>query len=97
MEIEAVKREVATILREELGGSPYRAFFFGSRVSGTAGSRSDLDVGIEGETVVSTEKMRNIRARLEALPTLYSIDIVDFSTISEEFKQVAKEYTEKII
>ena len=107
MEIEEVKKEVARIVRKELEGTTTKAFFFGSRISGTATERSDLDVGLEememgsgalssSPTPVSSAILRSIRSQCEALPTLFSIDIVDFSLLSDEFKQVAKTHTEEI-
>lgn len=96
MEIEELKSKVAAILREELAGRPYRAFFFGSRVTGTAGPRADLDAGIEGAAPVPTELMRSIRARVDALRTLYTVDVVDFALLSDDFKQVAKTKIEEI-
>lgn len=103
MEIEAVKHSVAEIVKTELAkllpedGIAYQAFFFGSRIAGTASERSDLDVGIEGVKPLSSETLRSIRARCEALKTLYTIDIVDFSNTSEEFKKVAKLHLESIV
>lgn len=99
MEIEAVKKEVARVVKEELarGASSHRAFFFGSRVTGTASATSDLDVGIEGDRPVPLEMLRTIRARCEALHTLFSIDIVDFFGTSDDFKKVAKAQTVNIV
>jgi len=68
-----------------------------SRIAGTASERSDLDVGIEGEKPLAVDTLRNIKARCEALRTLYTIDVVDFSNTSEEFKNVAKIHLEKIV
>ena len=99
MEIEEIKKEVARIVREELkrDSIKHRAFFFGSRISGTASPRSDLDVGIEGKEALSSDIFRSIKTRCEALPTLYSIDIVDFANIGDDFKKVALRHTEEII
>lgn len=83
-------------MKEELAGLPYSAFFFGSRISGTSSPRSDIDVGIEGERPLPPDIFRTIKARCEAVATLYTIDIVDFSETSEEFKKVAKTHIEKI-
>jgi len=96
MEIEEVKNKVKDIIRDELQKTSCRAFFFGSRISGTASDRSDLDVGIECDAPLP-DKLRSIKARCEALPTLYTVDIVDFSTVSDDFKKVAKEHVEDII
>ncbi len=39
MDIEEVKKEIINILMEELKDAKYKAFFFGSRVTGTATER----------------------------------------------------------
>jgi predicted nucleotidyltransferase len=104
MEIEEVKKNVAAIVREELAKVnasvpvpfPFHAFFFGSRIAGTASPRSDLDVGIEGPEALSSVVMRLIKARCDALPTLYTIDVVDFFMASDDFKKVAKAHIEMI-
>jgi hypothetical protein len=40
--------------------------------------------------------LRAIREELEDLSTLYSIDVVDFATVTNEFRQVALEHIEPI-
>lgn len=97
MEIEDVKKEIIKILKNELSDTEYSAFFFGSRITGKNSPTSDLDVGIEGKNSVPENILRNIKARCEAIPTLYSIDIVDFYFLNDDFKKVAKEKTERIV
>lgn len=97
MEIKKVKSEIVKILKEELFNQDFSAFFFGSRVLGTATERSDIDVGIEGRGSVPENILLRIKSRCANLPTLYTIDVVDFSLIGEDFKKVAKSKIEKII
>ena len=97
MEIKDVKEEISKILRDELSNSDYSAFFFGSRITGTNSPTSDLDVGIEGKNPVSVDILRSIKSRCESIPTLYSIDVVDFSFLSDDFIKVAKTKIEKIL
>lgn len=97
MEIEEVKKEITKILQEELKNSTIKAFFFGSRVLGTAQERSDLDVGIESVNPIPKEVFYKIKSRLESIPTLYTIDLVDFALISEDFRKVAKVKIEQIV
>lgn len=97
MEIEEVKKEIRKILKSELATTGFSAFFFGSRVTGTHTATSDLDVGIEGATPVGENILRSIKARCAALPTLFTIDIVDFSITGEDFKRVAKSKIERIV
>jgi predicted nucleotidyltransferase len=89
--VEAVQRFAAAIIRDHLPDRSYRIFLFGSRASGTARDRSDIDIGIEGPVPVPPHVMSDIAEVLEELPTLYSIDVVDFRRISDRFRRVAQE------
>jgi predicted nucleotidyltransferase len=99
MDIEEVKKEIINILKEELKDTKCKAFLFGSRVTGTATERSDIDVGIEcldtanSDSIlvpVPIEIFSKIKSRCEAIRTLYSIDVVDFYYLNDDFKKVAK-------
>lgn len=91
-----VKRAVADIIMSRLPPGGYRVFFFGSRVSGRARDRSDIDVGIEGPAEVPTRVLAEIKERVDDLPTLYTVDIVDFKRVSPGFRRVAKEHIETV-
>lgn len=95
--IDALKREIVAIAGRHLDLSVYRMFFFGSRVTGTSSERSDIDVGIEGPAEVPLNALWAIREEIDELPTLYSIDVIDFSVVSEGFKKVALENTEPLV
>lgn len=92
--LEKLKKELLAILARHLDLSRYRVFFFGSRVTGKGTDRSDIDVGIEGPEPVPFIKMAHIEDEIELLPTLYKIDIVDFSRVSEIFRKVATRHRE---
>lgn len=68
----------------------YRVFLFGSWASGEARERSDIDIGIEGPGPVDPEAMLEIRAACETLPTLYTIEVVDFAQVAPDFRKEAK-------
>lgn len=95
--IEKLKKEILEILGKHLDLSKYRVFFFGSRVSGQADDRSDIDIGIEGPSPVPTEAWLDIQEEIENLPTLYKVEIVDFKRTADVFREVALEHTEDII
>jgi predicted nucleotidyltransferase len=100
MEIEEVKKEIVKIIDEELKGLDFTAFFFGSRVTGVHSHTSDIDVGItspEPKKPVPERVLRSIKIRCEGIPTLYTIDVVDFSTVSDEFRKVALQKIEKFL
>jgi CRISPR-associated protein Cmr1 len=54
---------------------PHRIFLFGSRARGDAQERADYDIAIDDETLTPAI-LAQIRADVEELPTLLSIDIV---------------------
>lgn len=92
--VEKLKKEILEIIGRYLDLKVYRVFFFGSRVIGKGSERSDIDVGIEGPLPVPPKIMSEIEDEIENLPTLYKIEIVDFSQVPEKFKKVAKEKIE---
>jgi predicted nucleotidyltransferase len=91
-----LKSEVLKIVGRHLTLNSHKVFFFGSRVTGKGDERSDIDIGIEGQELVSDRALARIREEIEELPTLYSIDIIDFTRADDDFKQVAKENMEII-
>lgn len=92
---DTLKTLLLGIFKKHLDMTNYRAFFFGSRVTGSFRPTSDIDVGLEGAEQISLSILEKIKSDVESLPILYKIDIVDFSTVPKEFKQVVgnkKEY-----
>jgi predicted nucleotidyltransferase len=88
-DILALARQVAGIVRRATRSPGYRVFLFGSHVSGEAGPRSDIDIGIEGPAPLDAEVMQAIREACERLPTLRTIDLVDFASVRPEFRRAA--------
>jgi predicted nucleotidyltransferase len=79
----------AAIVRRHLPDPAYRVFLFGSRATGKAHDRSDIDIGIEGPTPVPREALAAIQEEIEEAPTLYSIDVVDFKRLPKKFRKIA--------
>ncbi len=94
--IQKLKKELLEIIGKYLDLSKHRVFFFGSRVTGKGNERSDIDVGIEGPYRIPGAIMENIREDVDALPTMYTIQIVDFKFVSDEFYKTAKNNLEVI-
>lgn len=94
--VEKLKKEVLEIVGKYLDLKKYKVFFFGSRVSGKGNERSDIDIGIEGSKPIPLEILTEIKEKIDELPTLYHIDIVDFKNVEEDFYQVAKQNFELI-
>lgn len=93
---EKLKQEVLGILGKHLDLSKHKVFFFGSRVTNKGTERSDIDIGVEGPKPLPISVLGSIKDEVDALPTLYSIDVVDFTGASDTFRQVAKEKVEYI-
>ena len=87
--VERLKREILDVIGRHLDLREYRVFFFGSRVTGRAVDRSDVDVGIEGTEEIPISVMGMIRDEVADLPTLYTVDVVDFKVVSEGFRRTA--------
>jgi predicted nucleotidyltransferase len=85
---EEIARRACAIVRDELGDT-YRVFLFGSRAEHTASERSDYDIGVEGSQQVPPDARRRILEAFEALPTLAKIELVDFATAGEDFRETA--------
>lgn len=94
---EKLKQEISQIISQYLDIKKYQVFVFGSRVNGQGNERSDIDIGIEGPRAIPIEVIGQIREALKNLPTLYTIDVVDFKTASDDFKKVAKQHQELLI
>lgn len=89
---EKLKEQLRGIVSKRLG-SDVKMFFFGSRVNGTAGDRSDIDFGIDAGRPIDEKTLLEIREAVENIPVLYTIDVVDFSRVSSIFREVAmKQY-----
>jgi predicted nucleotidyltransferase len=85
----ALARQVAAIVKRVAGDSICHVFLFGSQVTGRAGPRADLDIGIEAPTALDARTMQAIREECERLPTLRTIDLLDFASVDPEFRRAA--------
>ena len=76
----------ATLLASE---PRVRIFAFGSRASGLASPRSDVDVGIDLSHPVPPALLDRMREAFANLPILQKVDVVDFSRVEPEFGDMA--------
>lgn len=86
--------EIKNLLKKEFAHfdsylKGYKVILFGSRAKGSAKARSDFDIGIVGKQSLPHKTFFEIEEAIEALPTLYKIDLVDFSTKNDSFKEEA--------
>ena len=95
MKIEEILKQAAKIISSEIEGN-YQLFLFGSRAREIHDERSDIDIGILTDSKISGKNWLSIQEKLEQIPTLLKIDLVDFNAVDEEFKKVALKYTKEI-
>jgi len=86
---EKLKADLLAIVGRRLDLAKYRLFYFGSRVTNKGDDHSDIDVGVEGPAPVPAAILDGIKEDLVNLPVVYKIDLVDFASVSEDFKKVA--------
>jgi predicted nucleotidyltransferase len=66
-----------------------KVFLFGSKATGCAGSRSDIDLGIDLGHAIAPEVLVVLRDAFDELSIMPKVDVVDFSCVDEAFKVVA--------
>jgi predicted nucleotidyltransferase len=67
-----------------------RIILFGSRATGRGGPRSDFDLGFDAAEPLDARVTTEIRERLDNLPILQTVDVVDLSQASAEFRALAE-------
>lgn len=88
MKPDEIIKQVADICRE------YKAkqvILYGSRAKDTARERSDIDIAVSG-----AENFDELADRIDELPTLYSVDLLNIDTcrnnlLLEDIKQYGRE------
>ena len=64
-------------------------FLFGSRAIGSAGFAADIDIGISPSKPLDYTIISKLQEIIEESFVPYKVDLVDFSNVSEQFKQQA--------
>ena len=72
MKVEEVIKEVAMLCRSF---HAKEVILYGSRAKGTARERSDIDIAVSG-----AEDFDLLAEKVEDLPTLYSVDLLNMDT-----------------
>ncbi len=93
--IQSIVLKVARIVKREVDVK-YRLFIFGSRVEGAHHPKADIDIGILADQPIDPIKLAYIREEIDSISTLLKIDFVDFSSVSQEFRQIAMKKTKDI-
>ena len=84
---------VKQILFKYLDPKKYSIFIFGSRAMGKNEKYSDIDIGIEGRESLPLRILAQIQDAFEESDLPFRVDVVDFSTVSDKFRHVAKQHT----
>lgn len=79
---------IKKILKKDL--SEYEVKAFGSRVTGKAEKFSDLDLVIMSDQLVPVEKINKVKFDFSNSDLPFLIDIVDWSDISDEFREAIR-------
>lgn len=88
-DLQALRAPILEAIGKHLDLRTHRVFVFGSRATGHAHERSDIDIGIEGEQEIPGETMEAIRDELERIPIMHTIEFVDMRTTSPAFQRLA--------
>lgn len=88
MKPDEVIKQVADICREH---KAKQVILYGSRAKDTARERSDIDIAVSG-----VENFDELADRVDELPTLYSVDLLNIDTcrnnlLLEDIKQYGRE------
>ena len=88
-----VRPDYLKIVQDILGAHvPDReVWVFGSRVTGKATETSDLDLSIIGDTPLNFETLAALRDAFSESRIPYKVDVVDWATISETFREIIRE------
>jgi uncharacterized protein len=79
-------QQIKQIIRALTGACEVRVF--GSRIDGTAKKYSDLDLALVSEKEIPSEQMEAMRDAFSGSSIPIMVDIVDYKTVSERFKNI---------
>ncbi len=89
MQVKAIIEMIVEICQKY---SADQVILFGSRAKGTALDRSDIDIAVSG-----VKDFETMREEVEALPTLFKIDVVNLDIcMNKDLLEDIKKYGKKI-
>jgi predicted nucleotidyltransferase len=94
MNTEDILVEVRNIVRRHLPDT--KLVLFGSWAKGNALPESDLDIGILDTGKIPFPLYTQMRAEIDAIPTLRKIDLVDLNNVDENFRQSALKHSKAL-
>ena len=81
--------EVREILYQFLDPEKDKAFIFGSWAVGNERPFSDIDIGILSKRSMPRDMLSDLKEAFEESNLPYTVEVVDFSTVSEKFKTIS--------
>ena len=91
----AVAKEVAKLAKDLLG-QDLEVIWFGSWPKGVAHPSADIDLALSGRTPIPLERIARLREAIDRLPTLYQVDVVDFSVVGADLRDEILKYGVKL-
>ncbi len=93
----SIEQKIKDIILNNIeGDEKYRLFVFGSRADNSARKYSDYDIGIEGKVAISFSVLAKIKTALDDSDLPYKVDVVDFFTVSDDFRKQALKNTKEL-
>lgn len=80
-------RKVKTSVLKAFENEDVRIILFGSRARGNAHCTSDIDIGILPCDDYDRKKLTALRVEFEEMNIPYTVDLVDLSAVSEDFRK----------
>ncbi len=91
-----IEEQIKEIIGKFIDLNKYEVFIFGSRITEKARKYSDYDIGIRGKRALPAQKIVLIKEALEESDLPCQVDVVDFYTVSADFKNVAMKKIKKL-
>ncbi len=80
---------IKSVIHKHLDDAKYKDIIFGSRTQPKHRKFCDLDVGIMGSTMLPVSTLLQIKEDLSNSDIPYLTDVVDFGTVSKDFREKA--------
>ena len=78
---------VRRLVLDALADHPVKVYLFGSRATGTATRKSDVDVAVDPAAPLPARVLSDLREALEESTIHYFVDVADLSTVDAEFRR----------
>ncbi len=81
--------EIKKIIFQFLNPQESKVFIFGSRATGGGRKFSDIDIGIKSKKQIDSLLLSDIKEAFEESNIPYTVDVVDFSHVSDRFRDIS--------